>query len=297
MVSNDSDLRVLTFVSAPLVPQITTPVRNITTINATTLAIKSEYRNATLDELPKNNKTWAGVHNNGLGVEVRVAFYGQNDLEWSFSVFNLSDGTNRSVRGRTYYCVAQCQWKKEKNENALVLETYTTSYCSPFSLGAPSYPSTAGIAHALFSDIMDRPSRNVLYFAYVAPAMYATIVLGGWDYLWRNLTRIAELEPVLTNTLNSHQTLEALVVESNKRLLAYIVLIVLIFIALWISEFVDTKVFVSEWAPLWFGLLSNSEQEEIRKQILGNLGLDGLREIGSEYIPLTSNGLEETKES
>ena len=176
----------------------------------------------------------------------------------------------------------------------MVLESYVAN-CSALSLGAPSYPSAEGIAHALFSDITDWEPRNILDFAYIVPAMYATIVLGGWDHLWENLTGITMLEPVLTDTLSSHQTLETLVIESNKRLVAYIVLIVLIFIALWISGFVDTKVFVSEWAPLWFGLLSDSKQEEIRKQILDNLGLEGLRE--SEYIPLTSNDLEETTES
>ena len=50
---------------------------------------------------------------------------------------------------------------------------------------------------------------------------------------------------------------------------AYIVFLVLIFIALWISGFVDTKVFASEWVPLWFGLLFDSEQENIRKQTWG----------------------------
>jgi len=174
----------------------------------------------------------------------------------------------------------------------LFLDSYRLTNCTRFILGTWSNASAGGIAHALFSDINDWEPKDVLDFAYVVPAMYATIALGGWDNLSTGLQNISMVKPLLTETLNCELTLSVLAVESNKHFVAYIVLLVLIFIALWISGFVDTRVFVTEWAPLWFGLLSGSEQEDIRKQIRDNLGLEGLEEIGGEHIPLKTTDSE-----
>jgi len=284
----------LAFVSAPWVPHLTSPVKNITKIRAKTFAMVSEYRNATLAELPKDNVTWARVYNEDVDVQLS-SFLGPNEVDWFFSATNRSNDVTQSVRGNTSYCVAECEWRRK--DRSLFLHSYRLTNCTQSNLGTWSNVSAKGIAHALFSDIDDWEFGDVLDFAYVVPAMYATIALGGWDNLSTRLKNISMVKPLLTETLKCHQTLSVLAVESNKHFVAYVVLLVLIFIALWISGFVDTKVFVTEWAPLWFGLLSDSEQEDIRKQIRDNLGLEGLEEIGGEYIPLTMNDLEETADS
>jgi len=284
----------LAFVSAPWVPHLTSPVKNITKIRAKTFAMVSEYRNATLAELPKDNVTWKTVHNQDTDVQLS-SFLGPNEVDWFFSATNRSNNVTQSVRGITSYCVANCEWRQK--DRSLLLHSYVLTNCTRSKLGTWGNVSAGGIAHALFSDINDQKPDDVLDLAYVVPAMYATIVLGGWDNLSTRLKNIPMVKPLLTETLDCKQTLRVLAVESNRYFVAYIALLVLIFIALWISGFVDTKVFVTEWAPLWFGLLSDSEQEDIRKQIRDNLGLEGLEEIGGEYIPLTMNDLEETADS
>lgn len=293
-LTDSDDYYRLAFVSAPWVPHLTSPVKNITKIRAKSFAMVSEYRSTTLAELPKDNVTWKGVHNDQM--TVHLSSFLDKDVDWSFSATNLSDGTTQSVRGITYYCTAECEWRTRKN-HALFLYSYQPTNCTRHILGTWSDASARGITHALFSDILDWQPEPVLHFAYVVPAMYATIALGQWDGLWTGLKNITLVEPLLTETLNCTQTSRVLAIELNGYFVAYIVLLVLIFIALWISGFVDTKVFVTEWAPLWFGLLSDSEQEDIRRQIRDNLGLEGLEEIRGEYIPLTMMDLEETTDS
>ena len=289
----DSDGYRLAFVSAPWVPHLTSPVKNITKIRATTFAMVSEYRLATLAELPEDDVTLAEVYNDGMDVQLS-SFLGPK-VDWSFSATNRSNDATQNVLGITSYCVAECEWIRK--DRSLVLDSYRLIDCTRFNLGTWSNLSAKGIAHALFSDINDYRPENVLDSAYVVPAMYATMALGTWDNLRRGLKNISMVKPLLTETLNCTRTLRVLAVESNRHFVAYIAILVLVFIALWISGFVDTKVFVTEWAPLWFGLLSDSEQEDIRKQIRDNLGLEGLEEIGGEYIPLTMNDLEETADS
>jgi len=103
----DSDGYSLAFVSAPWVPHLTSPVKNITTIRAQTFAMVSEYRNATLAELPKDNVTWERVYNQDM--EVRLSFLGSNEADWFFSATNWSNDMTQSVRGITHYCVAECE--------------------------------------------------------------------------------------------------------------------------------------------------------------------------------------------
>jgi hypothetical protein len=285
----NSDRYTLAFVSAPLVPEVTSPVK----IRAKTFAMVSEYQSAIFAELPKENISSKGLHNSHM--KLTLSFHGHGDVDWSFSVSNLSDHSTRSVRGITHYCVAECEWRAKKG--FLVLHSYNTTNCTRSNLGPWGNVSAEGIAHALFSDITDWQSENILDLAYVVPAMYATIILGRWEGLWRPLKKITWANYSLSDTLHCAQTWTVPAVEWNKHFVAYIIFLVLIFTALWISGFVDTKVFVSEWAPLWFGLLPDSEQENVRKQIRNNLGLESVEEIGSKYTLLISKDFEETEDS
>jgi hypothetical protein len=67
----------------------------------------------------------------------------------------------------------------------------------------------------------------------------------------RDMETATEHHPgeILSDTLDCAQTWTVQIVEWNKHLVAYIIFLVLIFIALWIAGFVDTKVFASVLKP------------------------------------------------
>ena len=151
------------------------------------------------------------------------------------------------------------------------------------------------------SDIIDENwNSNVTYHdvlesAYVVPTMYAVLVLGGWgSYLDVLRTNNVTSGMILSPVLNVTQDNNVLAIKSKPAFIVpYLVIISAIFIAHWTSGLFIRKVYVTEWAPLWFGLLSDDEQDNVKEQIRGSNIFEskGLKKIdmGNQLTGLLSD--------
>lgn len=287
--------RRVTFVAAPTTAQLTSLQRNITSLYATSLALVADYQNVTSTEiLPTPNGT---INVSDRSTTVSLAFYGKQDLDWSVSAQRFNDAQPyQTVRGKTRYCVVRCEWRTINGSLSLQNYVLNDADCTQLDLGfwsdsttfrAQNFGRVMGLS--LTTDIIDEnwnsnaAHHDVLRSAYVVPTMYAVLVLGGWGGYWdalqdNSITRGVILSPALNVT----QVNKTLAIEVKPPfMISYLVILSLIFIAHWISGFFDQKAYVTEWAPLWFGLLDDSAQENIRKQILNSniFELNGIEEI------------------
>lgn len=286
--------RRMTFVAAPTTAQLTSLQRNITSLHATSLALVTDYQNVTSGEtLPTPNGT---VNVTDRSTTASLAFYGKTDLDWSVSAQRFSDSIPyQTVRGKTRYCVVQCEWRTI--DSSLSLQTYilNDANCTQLDLGfwsdvtgtrAQNYGTVMGLS--LTTDIIDEnwnsnvTYHDVLQSAHVVPTMYAVLVFGGWGDYWVPLQNNSVTRGIiLSPSLNVTQVNQILAIEAKPPFMVYLVILSIIFIAHWISGYYDRKVYVTEWAPLWFGLLSDSAQENVRKQIWSSniFESDGLEAI------------------
>ena len=289
--------RRLTFVAAPTTAQLTSLQRNMTSLYAASLALVTDYQNVTSSEtLPTPNGT---INVSDRSTSASLAFYGKTDLDWSVSAQRFSDSKPyQTVRGKTRYCVAQCEWRTVNSSLSLQSYILNDANCTQLDLGfwsdasrgrAQNYGQVMGLS--LTTDIIDENwnsdavYHDVLQSAYVVPTMYAVLVFGGWGNYWVALGNSSVTRGImLSPALNVTQVNKILAIETKAPFMIYLVILSVIFIAHWISGFFDQKAYVTEWAPLWFGLLSDSAQENIRKQIWSSNVFE-------------SNGLEEVSES
>lgn len=266
----------LTFVAAPTTAPLTSPQMNITSIHATSLAMVADYRNVT-ETLPKprgfSNQTY-------VDKTVSLALHGTNDLDWSFSVQALGDaiGPYQEVQGMTRFCIVQSEWQTVNGTLSLQSYSLVETNCTQLDLrfwsdGANGLHSE--IASSLVSDIVDEhwgiTHPDALRSAYVVPAMYAVLMLGGWgavqpETIFRknNFTSWILLKP----DMDVIQLDRILAIEvKSVFMISYLIIVLAIFIAHWVLGFFIKKTYVTEWAPLWFALLSEAELKTFRQQI------------------------------
>jgi len=290
--------RRLTFVAAPTAAQITTPKSNITSLNGLSLAIVADYQNVTSGEtLPTSN---GNITASDRSTTVSLAFYGKQNLDWSVAAKRFSDAEPyQTVRGMTRYCVVQSEWRTIKGSLSLQKYTLDDAKCTQLDLGfwsnsatprAQNYGKVMGLS--LTTDIIDEfwnphaTHQDVLQSAYVVPTMYAVLVLGGWGGYWGKLRNSSVTNwTILSPVLNVTQTNKVLAIKTEPAfMIPYLIILLLIFIAHWVSGLFSQKAYVTEWAPLWFGLLSDHEQENVRDQIRSRniFESEGLKEIDGD---------------
>jgi hypothetical protein len=291
--------RRLTFVAAPTTAQLASLQSNITTIRGLSLAMVADYQNSSAT-LPTPNGT---ISVSDRSTSVALSFYGKQNLEWSVSVQRYNDAKPyQTVQGTTRYCIVQCEWRTVNS--ALALQSYilNDANCTQLDLGfwsdstaarAQNYGQVIGLS--LTSDLIDEwwnpnvTHQDVLQSAYVVPTMYAVLVLGGWGDYWTALkSNSVTSGTILSSVLNVTQNNRLLAIETKPPfLISYFILLSAIFIAHWMSGLFSQRAYVTEWAPLWLGMLSEHEQENIGDQIRGSniFKSEGLKEVdgGSGY--------------
>lgn len=285
--------RRLTFVAAPTTAQLTNSQSNITSITGMSLAMVADYHNVT-STLPTPNGT---ITVSDRSTTAFLSFYGKQNLEWSVSAQRFDDSTPyQTVQGVTRYCIVQCEWRTINSSLSLQGYTLNDANCTQSDLGfwsdsttarAQNYGKVMGLS--LTSDIIDEDwnvnatHQDVLQSAYVVPTMYAVLMLGGWGDYWDVLqTDRVTSGTILSPVLNVTQDNKVLAIKLKPAfVVSYLVMLSAIFIAHWTSGFFIRKAYVTEWAPLWFGLLSDDEQDNVREQIRSSniFESNGLREI------------------
>ncbi|KAF8536314.1 hypothetical protein BDD12DRAFT_807889 [Trichophaea hybrida] len=261
----DADRRRVIITSIPLMPKDL----NMKKVSGEVLAVIGEYQDVTSSP-PAFTQSWTGAT-----ISVRVGYSGD---KW---MFDNDDG--QTIIGDIKWCKISCDW--EFNQGDMTLNSCDVENARCGNTTNPLWISNAVkwqaplYAYAIFHDYYGRNMNRLLDSGFIIATMFTAHVLGSGE-VYNPLIDTLLADPntkhiAKATSLEFQVDSEHMVIISNHYAAVYIITLLATAIVLLYCGYVDKKVWMTTWAPVYMSIM----------------GIDRVRNIISE----TDGGLKSVK--